>query len=80
MNTIEPTIGRIVLYRNKDYGIYEQTEFPAIITRVWDSQCINLTVFVDGCSPKFENSVPYKEEIATEDQHNWRWPPILPNK
>lgn len=72
MNEILPTIGRIVLYRDKD--LYDK-EQPAIITRVWDVNVVNLTVFADGLSPKPESSVTYNEVVAVEDRHNWRWPP-----
>jgi hypothetical protein len=76
MNGIMPTIGRIVLFRDKSYtDIYGLPEYPAIVTRVWDTNVINLTIFIDGLSPKFESSVVYNEQVSDSDAHCWRWPP-----
>lgn len=35
---MKPSIGRIVLFNYRESG----EEFPAIITRVWSDECVNL--------------------------------------
>lgn len=76
MNTAMPTIGRIVLFRDRVYtDVYGLSEFPAIVTRVWDTNVVNLLVFVDGLGTKVESSVVYNENVAGQDAHSWRWPP-----
>ena len=44
---------------------------PAIITRVWNSSCVNLKVLVDG------NHDLWKTSVNQGDQyHNWDWMPF----
>lgn len=72
---IEPTIGRIVLYRDTDYNINGDTEFPAMITHVTNQKVVNLIVFPNGLAPKVQLDVMHKEEVEMVDVHFWRWPP-----
>ena len=73
-----PTIGRIVLFKSKDVkelGNHAE-EVPAIITRVWSENCVNLTVFRDFAEPLLQTSVTYAEDLDASGQHSaWRWPP-----
>lgn len=60
---MKPGIGRIVIWKNK-----VDTDYPAIITRVWSDQCVNVGVFSSGY---FEvTSVNFGEQ-----ENEWRWPP-----
>lgn len=43
MSEQKPTVGRIVHFK-----VSENIVRPAIITRVWNGDCVNLAVFLDG--------------------------------
>ncbi len=42
---IKPTIGRVVLFR---HSASQSDPYPALVTKVWGDQCINLAGFNDG--------------------------------
>jgi hypothetical protein len=67
MSEQKPSIGRIVLVETHN------EEKPAMITRVWSDDCVNLTVFDDS-------SVHYKKSVMRSESGDvepacWRWPP-----
>lgn len=74
----KPSIGRIVLFKSKepnDLGNGAE-EVPAIITRVWSEQMVNLTVFRDNAAPITKTSVGYADDLdASGNYFAWRWPP-----
>ena len=57
-----PTIGRIVILKgHKSNG---SDEHPAIITRVWNEDAVNLTAFPDFEAPKLLTSVAFRQSRA----------------
>lgn len=71
----KPSIGRIVIYRTST-DAQQDCCYPAIITRVWTDECVNLEVFGDESGPlgepqgRFPTSVAYGTE-----RRQWSWPP-----
>ena len=52
---------------------------PAMITRVWTDDCVNLIVFFDATAPKVMCSMTrLPDEVFAEGMHctnsGWRWP------
>lgn len=76
------TVGRIVLFTFKKphYGNYstpigQHETVPAIITRVWSDECVNLTAFPDGGQGALaQSSVPLKDETNEEFGFYFEWP------
>lgn len=69
----KPSLGRIVIHRGvHGNGSYEH---PAIINRVWSSECVNLTVFPDCGSPTPSMSQLYIDDPANTANDGWYWPP-----
>lgn len=70
----KPSIGRIVHYRpTKAEESNGAPVFAAIITRVWDNEAVNLTVFPDLRAPFMVGT-----RIRAHDQPDpgqWFWPP-----
>jgi hypothetical protein len=71
---INPTVGRIVLYRGSDGEIR-----PAIVTRVWGPFCINVQVFGrDGSDAEAgsKTSVTHADPVAEPRcAPSWHWMP-----
>lgn len=68
----KPSPGRIVLVTDADSnGV---SEHPAIVTRVWSPECVNLTVFPDYAPPYYMTSVQVSTDGSSQPQR-WRWPP-----
>ena len=75
MNNI--TIGRIVGYVLPEGRSDAGQVVPAIITRTWGSDCVQLTPFVDQCNhepvnPTSCSSVMHDE---TKKPRTWHWLP-----
>jgi hypothetical protein len=71
----KPTIGRTVHYVHAVSTAAEKkpvVHWPAIITRVWSSTLVNLTVFPDGSTPFCYSSCPLDESGAKPS--TWHWP------
>lgn len=69
MNTIEPTIGRIVWFNPTS----TDDELPAIITHVWSNDCINIQVFSNNLNGSYlQTSVMYDDDT---NGRTWRWMP-----
>lgn len=69
------TQGRTVLFRQPDgeprtNGI---SEHPAIVTRVWSEQCVNLQVLFDAAPVEVRTSVVYADKGVGQG-YSWRWP------
>lgn len=76
-----PTVGRIVhFYPNEaDYtarsnGVKPGEPLAAIITRVWNEDGVNLTIFPDAAAPLSRTSV-VRRGVAHENSSSWDWPP-----
>lgn len=74
---ITPTVGRIVLFRsnNQEQMGNGALEVPAIVTRVWGQNCINVQVMRDSASPLWLTSVLYADGEPGDGQFGWRWMP-----
>lgn len=72
MNQIEPSKGRIVLYREPGFVSNGDNEHVAIITRVWTRDCVNLTVLPDCGAPVSKTSVVFHDK--DDGDYGWRWP------
>lgn len=80
MNTIKPTVGRIVLFQTEDTN-GKQVTLPAIVTHVHSDDCISLVAFsafsniagllAGGTRPV--TSVLYDER---QQLNTWRWMPV----
>ena len=90
-----PSIGRIVHYYQGDHdpdnhfaeknksqwaGTNGTRVHPAMITRVWTNDCVNLLVNLDGKGPVVMCSMTHlPDEVFADDVHcansGWRWPP-----
>lgn len=81
-NTQTPSQGRIVLfYHRAAAGLaLNLSPLPAIITRVWSDDCINVVVFADGYGPSQCEGVTSVQYADTDEERNrlatsWCWPP-----
>lgn len=77
-NPITPTVGRVVLFRSKDAALTGGApEVPALVTRVWSDNCVNLSVQRDGpgATPIGVTSVTYDDADEFGSSHCWRWMP-----
>ena len=61
-----PTVGRVVHYHCEDTGQIN----PAIITRVWSPETVNLQIFADSAGMVFRSSV-----VQGDEKGQWQWPP-----
>lgn len=60
-----PSIGRIVYVIGPDAASNGASVAPAIITRVWSEDLVNVTIFPDGGAPLSRTSVKlYADEDA----------------
>lgn len=70
-------VGRIVLFHpaNGDQlpTPNHADAHPAIITRVWSDEMVNLMVFPDAGTPVARTSVPFGDAAATA-ANCWSWP------
>lgn len=70
-----PTIGRIVIIHQppSSPGGLVQLEIPAIVTRVHNEDCVNLTGFLDNGNVSGFFSCQHKS-VAPEGATHWDWP------
>lgn len=74
---MKPSVGRIVHVYHPDVKDNGASFAPAIITRVWSDDCINVTAFPDCGTQKILTSLlPYHfgNEVDGE-KVGWAWPP-----
>lgn len=73
MSNPKITVSRIVIFHGGPAHEFNGTqEHPAIVTRVWSEDCVNLTVFPDGGPPFNASSVTPADSGAVP---GWSWPP-----
>ena len=71
-----PSVGRVVHYYTANPS--EQSNgagegpYPAIITRVWSPDCVNLKVLPD-CGPVFDTT-SVQTKLSSSSRY-WEWPP-----
>lgn len=70
-----PTIGHIVIYglAQSEPDVNGAREHPAMITRAWNDEMVNLVVFFDGAGPQIRTSVEFEPAAGERDAY-WRWP------
>lgn len=70
-----PTISSTVIFKQGEHEepINGTREHPAIVTRVWDNNCVNLMVFFDGYMPQPRTSIVPASTAGTGPA--WDWPP-----
>lgn len=81
-NIQTPTVGRIVLFHlGPNHGLpLNVSPLPAIITRVWSDDMINVVVFPDGYGQAQLAGVTSARYADTKDEqdrqsYSWSWPP-----
>lgn len=72
----KPSLGRIVLVP-ADPAVNNGADVaPAVITRVWNDEVINVRVLLDSDAVQWRTSVGYAESFENiEHNHQWTWPP-----
>lgn len=72
---IQPTVGRVVLFRARNPELMGNSapEVPAIITRVWPSNAVNLQVMRDGAPAIPVCSVQFDDGEVLQAPAGWRW-------
>jgi hypothetical protein len=55
-------------YLKEDEGI------PALVTRVWSPDCVNLTVFPDNGVPQCRTSINKAKVFGRAEPFSWNWP------
>lgn len=77
----KPTVGRVVLFKSTDRDIMGRgcaSIVPALITHVWNDNCVNLMVMRDGSyeTPVGVTSVMLSDNIEAHDPNlgpAWGW-------
>lgn len=69
---IEPSVGRIVLVHGSVCSDKDR-HVPAIVQRVWSTNCLNLIVMTDN-GPSMYGSISYGEDHP-EAGNSWFWMP-----
>ena len=70
---MKPSLGRIVLFHGVNSN--DAIEHPAVITRVWKDEDVNLAVFLDNGSLINRSNIIQDEKMKQEI--GWRWPPVV---
>lgn len=72
---MKPSIGRIVIFHCDEQQREEmnnhQPDAPAVITAVWNDECVNLKVLLDG-----ENTLWITSAALGTGEREWSWPVI----
>ena len=74
MNGMKPSIGRAV------HWVHPNTQhFPAIITRIWSEDCVNLVVFgdFDGLPPIQHKTSVLRDGTDSPSAETWHWPELI---
>lgn len=70
---MDPTVGRIVHYKCVDDGEIR----PAIVTKVWTEDCVNLLVFLDGSLDYGKgHTLSFTSVMRGNEKGQWQWPTI----
>jgi hypothetical protein len=78
MNTVTPSIGRIVHYVNNNRC------YAAVVTNVWSNESVNLNIMNDASFPIEDHLLPTASPYSivkanvqysdTQETHTWHWP------
>ncbi|MET9088129.1 hypothetical protein ABZX77_40670 [Streptomyces sp. NPDC004237] len=72
---LTPRIGQVVLVPANPAVNNGADVAPAIITRVWSAQVINVRVLLDSDAIQWRTSVKYVDGLdGVEHPHAWTWP------
>jgi hypothetical protein len=72
----KPSVGRVVLVPADPAENNGAAVAPAIVTRVWTDECINVHVLLDGPKTEWRTSVTYTDSFEDDgNRHRWTWPP-----
>lgn len=74
MSHAKPFLGAVVLYKTADATeLSNGTDVhPAIVNRVWNDECVSLTVFPDCGAPFTATSVTHSASLGLS--RSWDWP------
>lgn len=76
INMTKPSLGRVVLVPADPAVNNGAHVAPAIITRVWNDEVINVRVLLDSDAVQWRTSVGYVDSFDDiETTHHWMWPP-----
>lgn len=71
-----PSLGQIVLVPADPAVNNGADTAPAVITRVWTDDVVNVRVLLDSDAVQWRTSVTYTESLDTAQHLNyWTWPP-----
>jgi hypothetical protein len=74
----KPSVGCIVLVPMHPTRNNGATVAPAIVTRVWSDECINVRVLADGDETEWRKSALRREtldDLPNDQTNHWMWPP-----
>jgi hypothetical protein len=76
METLTPSLGDIVVVPVDPGDNNGARIAPAIITRVWNPDCINVRVVLDGAGTLWRTSCVRVDSLpaANGSNHVWTWP------
>lgn len=74
--TPQPSLGRTVIHRSQSLAMKfnGSADHPAIITRVWTGEYVNLKVLPD-CGQPYDATSQCRIDPANESAQGWFWPP-----
>ncbi|MEU9349044.1 hypothetical protein AB0D74_48390 [Streptomyces sp. NPDC048278] len=71
-----PSLGRVVLVPADPAVNNGSNIAPAVITRVWNDDVINVRVLLDSDAVQWRTSVKYADSLDDiQHTHAWTWPP-----
>ncbi|MEU9380014.1 hypothetical protein AB0D38_02940 [Streptomyces sp. NPDC048279] len=72
----KPSLGRVVLVPADPAVNNGADTAPAIITRVWNDDVVNVRVLLDSDAIQWRTSVKYVNDLGgLAHTHAWTWPP-----
>lgn len=70
MTNTSPSVGRIVLTTVDPRQNNGSSEAPAVITRVWNDEMVNLKVFLDSGDTLWKTSVKFQDKAPEDDDES----------
>ncbi|MFF0140471.1 hypothetical protein ACFYRN_28905 [Streptomyces sp. NPDC005227] len=73
---MKPSVGRVVHVPTDPAKNNGADIAPAVITRVWNDDCVNVRVLLDSDAVEWRTSVTYADAFDDDtNRHRWTWPP-----